>query len=129
MINIINNVNKLIRFLSSLFTIIVLIGALITCAVVFFRMRKNEGMTTSAFFKNADVNELSNEEKKIFDKRKKCVSYDLIPGSSANLLLFSSFVASSSVKSSSSGDMGLVLFFSLIIISIKSYFDLFFFPL
>ena len=70
MINIINNVNKLIRFLSSLFTIIVFIGALITCAVVFFRMRKNEGMTTSAFFKNADVNELINEEKKIFDKRK-----------------------------------------------------------
>ena len=99
MINIINSVNELIRFLPSLFTIIVSIGALITCAVVFFRMRKNEGMTTSAFFKNADVNELSNEEKKIFDKRKKCVSYDLIPGSLANLLLFSSFVASSSVKS------------------------------
>ena len=70
MINIINSVNELIRFLPSLFTIIVSIGALITCAVVFFRMRKNEGMTTSAFFKNADVNELINEEKKIFDKRK-----------------------------------------------------------
>ena len=70
MINIINNVNKLIRFLSSLFTITIIIGALITCAVVFFGMRKNEGMTTSAFFKNADVNELINEEKKIFDKRK-----------------------------------------------------------